>query len=55
MLSLMITSLFLSIEHFNYLWIGVAMSSALGSYARRKQANNEVIEVNESIEYPSPA
>lgn len=44
MISLMITSLFLSIEHFNYTWIGVAMSSALGSYVRRKQANNAVIE-----------
>jgi O-antigen ligase len=44
MISLMLTSLFLSIEHFNYTWIGIAMSSALASYVRRKQANNAVVE-----------
>jgi O-antigen ligase len=39
MISLMIASFFLSIEHFNYTWIGLAVSSALAAYVRQKEAN----------------
>lgn len=38
LVSLMVASFFLSIEHFNYTWIGVAMSSALMAYVRQRDA-----------------
>jgi O-antigen ligase len=47
LLSLMISSFFLSIEHFNYMWIGVAASSALGAYARQQEARQMIAEAQQ--------
>jgi O-antigen ligase len=55
LLSLMIAMVFLSIEHFNYIWICVAMASVLAYQMRWQRRNLEVTGQMQAAALPNPA